>query len=66
MTLLAARGIDCLFASAGSDFGPIIEALAGAHGEKVTAPDALIPALERALTVVTADKRQALLNVVCS
>jgi hypothetical protein len=32
----------------------------------VTAAEDLLPALERALKVVTVEKRQALLNVVCS
>jgi acetolactate synthase-1/2/3 large subunit len=41
-------------------------AVAGGHGEKVSAPDELMPALERALKAVTVEKRQALLNVVCS
>jgi acetolactate synthase I/II/III large subunit len=35
----------------------------GGHGESVTEPKALLPALERALKVVREEKRQALLNV---
>jgi acetolactate synthase I/II/III large subunit len=35
----------------------------GGHGEAVTEPQELIPALERAMKVVKEDKRQALLNV---
>jgi acetolactate synthase-1/2/3 large subunit len=35
----------------------------GGHGERVTEPKALMPALERALTVVKEEKRQALVNV---
>jgi acetolactate synthase I/II/III large subunit len=35
----------------------------GGHGEAVTEPKELIPALERALKVVKEEKRQALLNV---
>lgn len=35
----------------------------GGHGERVTEPRELIPALQRALDVVTRDKRQALVNV---
>jgi acetolactate synthase-1/2/3 large subunit len=35
----------------------------GGHGERVTSPDALRPALERALRIVREEKRQALLDV---
>ena len=35
----------------------------GGHGEAVTEPKELIPALERAMKVVKEEKRQALLNV---
>ena len=35
----------------------------GGHGERVTEPKELMPALERALKVVREEKRQALLNV---
>jgi thiamine pyrophosphate-dependent acetolactate synthase large subunit-like protein len=35
----------------------------GGHGEAVTEPKDLIPALERAMKVVKEEKRQALLNV---
>jgi acetolactate synthase I/II/III large subunit len=38
----------------------------GGHGEQVTDPDQVIPALERAIKVVTEEKRQAILDVVCS
>jgi len=40
--------------------------VAGGYGEKVSAPDQLLPALERALKAVGVEGRQALLNVVCS
>ena len=40
--------------------------VAGGHGEKVSAPDELMPALERALRAVIVERRQSLLNVVCS
>jgi len=36
------------------------------HGEQVTEPDQVMPALERAVRAVTEDKRQALLDVVCA
>jgi acetolactate synthase I/II/III large subunit len=39
---------------------------AGGYGERVDDPAALPAALERALAVVTREKRQALLNVICS
>jgi acetolactate synthase I/II/III large subunit len=39
--------------------------VAGGHGEQVTDPAALPKAIERALKVITDEKRQALLNVVC-
>jgi acetolactate synthase I/II/III large subunit len=38
----------------------------GAHGEQVTDPEQVIPALERAIKVVTEEKRQAILDVVIS
>ena len=37
----------------------------GGYGEKVESPDKLEPALRRALHVVTHEKRQALVNVIC-
>jgi acetolactate synthase-1/2/3 large subunit len=40
--------------------------VSGGYGEKVTDPKQLMPALERAMKAVTVEKRQALLNVVCS
>jgi acetolactate synthase-1/2/3 large subunit len=43
-------------------FEHIVQA-SGGHGESVTEPKALMPALERALKVVREEKRQALLNV---
>jgi acetolactate synthase I/II/III large subunit len=39
---------------------------AGGYGERVDDPAALPAALERAIAVVTREKRQALLNVICS
>ena len=39
---------------------------AGGYGERVEDPAALPDALERAIAVVTHEKRQALLNVICS
>jgi acetolactate synthase-1/2/3 large subunit len=39
--------------------------VAGGYGEEVSDPAALPKAIERALNVVTRDKRQALLNVIC-
>ena len=41
-------------------------AAAGGYGERVEDADALPAALERAMAVVTTEKRQALLNVMCS
>lgn len=41
-------------------------AAAGGHGERVEDPGALPAGLERALAVVRDEKRQALLNVICS
>jgi acetolactate synthase-1/2/3 large subunit len=35
----------------------------GGHGERVSAPEQLRPALERALRIVREEKRQALLDV---
>ncbi len=43
-------------------FEHVIQA-SGGHGERVTEPKDLMPALERALKVVKDEKRQALLNV---
>jgi acetolactate synthase I/II/III large subunit len=39
---------------------------AGGNGERVEDPDALPAALERAMAVVANERRQALLNVICS
>ena len=41
-------------------------AAAGGYGERVEDPDALPAALQRAMAVVANEKRQALLNVMCS
>ena len=38
----------------------------GGHGEQVTDPEQVIPALERAIKIVTEEKRQAILDVVIS
>jgi acetolactate synthase I/II/III large subunit len=46
-------------------FEKLVEA-SGGYGECVTKPTELPAAIERALAVVTREKRQALLNVVCS
>jgi acetolactate synthase-1/2/3 large subunit len=43
-------------------FEHVVQA-SGGHGERVTEPRELIPALERALRVVREEKRQAVLNV---
>ena len=43
-------------------FEHVIQA-SGGHGERVTEPKALMPALERAIKIVREEKRQALLNV---
>ncbi len=43
-------------------FEHVVQA-SGGHGERVTDPQALMPALERALKVVREEKRQALVNV---
>jgi acetolactate synthase-1/2/3 large subunit len=40
--------------------------VSGGYGEQVTDPKQMMPALERAMKAVTVEKRQALLNVVCS
>jgi acetolactate synthase-1/2/3 large subunit len=40
--------------------------VADGHGERVTEPGELMAALERAVDVVTVERRQALVNVMCS
>lgn len=40
--------------------------VSGGYGEQVTEPAQMLPALERAMKAVQVEKRQALLNVVCS
>jgi acetolactate synthase I/II/III large subunit len=45
-------------------FERICEA-AGGYGERIEDPAALPAALERTLAVVTNERRQALLNVIC-
>ena len=47
------------------DYEKIVEASHG-HGERVDDPDALPDALERAIGMVTVERRQVLLNVVCA
>ena len=43
-------------------FEHVVQA-SGGHGESVTNPEALMPALERAMKIVREEKRQALLNI---
>ena len=43
-----------------------VVATCGGHGERVSDPDALPAALARAVHAVTQERRQALLNVICS
>lgn len=40
--------------------------VADGYGEKVTDPAEMVPALERGLKAVTVEKRQAVINVICS
>ncbi len=40
--------------------------VSGGYGQRVTEPDQMRPALERAMKAVQVEKRQALINVVCS
>ena len=40
--------------------------VADGYGEKVTDPNDVLPALERGLRVVNVEKRQAVINVLCS
>jgi acetolactate synthase-1/2/3 large subunit len=40
--------------------------VSGGYGERVTEPGQMLPALERAMKAVQVEKRQALINVVCS
>jgi hypothetical protein len=40
--------------------------VADGYGEKVTAPGDVIPALERGLKAVNVEKRQAVINIICS
>jgi acetolactate synthase-1/2/3 large subunit len=40
--------------------------VADGYGEKVTDPSDVMPALERGLRAVTAEKRQAVINIICS
>jgi acetolactate synthase-1/2/3 large subunit len=40
--------------------------VADGYGEKVTDPKDVMPALERGLKAVTVEKRQAVINVICS
>jgi acetolactate synthase-1/2/3 large subunit len=43
----------------------IVEAFGG-YGERVEDPEAIVPALKRAIRAVRKEKRQALLNVICN
>ena len=40
--------------------------VADGYGEKVTDPNGVLPALERGLRAVTVEKRQAVINIICS
>ena len=48
-----------------SKYEKVVEVVDG-HGERVTEPGELMGALERALKAVTVERRQALVNVMCS
>ena len=48
-----------------SNYEKVVE-VAGGHGERVTDSAEVLPALERAMKAVTVEKRQALVNVICS
>jgi acetolactate synthase I/II/III large subunit len=48
----------------GTRFEKAVEAVDG-YGERVEDPDEMPAAIDRALTAITRDKRQALLNVIC-
>ena len=48
-----------------SKYEKVVEVVDG-HGERVTEPGELMGALERALKAVTIERRQALVNVMCS
>jgi acetolactate synthase-1/2/3 large subunit len=43
-------------------FEHVVQA-SGGHGERVTEPQQVMPALERAMKIVREEKRQALLNI---
>ena len=40
--------------------------VADGYGEKVTDPNDVMPALQRGLKAVTVEKRQAVINIICS
>jgi acetolactate synthase-1/2/3 large subunit len=40
--------------------------VADGYGEKVTDPGEVLPALERGLKAVNVEKRQAVINIICS
>ena len=48
-----------------SHYEKVVEAADG-YGEHVTDPEEVLPALERGLRAVTVERRQAVLNVICS
>ena len=62
----AARGRGELLADLAPSpaFEKIVEA-SGGHGARVETPGDVLPALKRAVDVVTREKRQALVNVIC-
>jgi acetolactate synthase-1/2/3 large subunit len=63
---LAARSNDPCFVALGKlpAFEKVCEA-AGGYGERVEDPASLPAALERAMSIVKNERRQALLNVIC-
>jgi len=48
-----------------STYQKVVE-VADGYGEKVTNPNDVMPALERGLKAITVEKRQAVINVICS
>jgi acetolactate synthase-1/2/3 large subunit len=53
------------YLDAHEDYHKAVE-VSGGYGEKVTDPAEMMPALERAMKAVTVEKRQAVVNAICT
>jgi acetolactate synthase-1/2/3 large subunit len=46
------------------DYSKIVTSFGG-YGERITEPDSILPAMERALSIMEREKKQVVLDVIC-